>query len=336
MTPTVTVLMAVHNGEAWLRESVGSILEQTYRDFEFLIIDDASTDGTAGLLAEYAQEDERLRIHTNRENLGLTRSLNAGLELARGTYIARQDADDISLPDRLEVQVGLLESKPEVVLVSGRVELIDAEGRITGKLRPSRPAPSELIPWMLLFYNYLQGHSVATFRREAARRLGGYDPAFRTSQDYELWLRMSKVGRIEVPEHMLLQLRIHEASISRRSRRPQRESGMECSAGAIEKLTGRRLPKEEILALRNFWKGHFGKAGTPGRVDAALRPIFEAYAGRGGIGGAAPPAETLAAIRKLIRKQFNLWQRSTRLRHAPLRKLSAAYQASRWQEAGGR
>lgn len=332
MVPKVTALMSVHNGEAYLRESVRSILGQSFVDFEFLIIDDASTDGTPAILVELARADDRIRIHTNEENLGLTRSLNVGLDLAQGAYVARQDADDISLPDRLEVQNAVLDAHPEVVLVSGRVEQIDSEGRITGKLRASRPAANELIPWMLLFYNYLQGHSVAMFRREAALRLGGYNEAFRTSQDYELWLRMSRTGGIEIPERLLLQLRVHRESISKRSRDTQKETGLRCSQQAIEALSGRRLSTDEVQELRNFWKGHFGKCESPGRIHAALIGIYEAYAMRGAIGDAPPPPATLAAIRRLVRKQFNLWQRRTRLRHAPMLKLRAGLYASRWHD----
>jgi glycosyltransferase involved in cell wall biosynthesis len=323
--------MSVHNGKPYLGDSIESVLRQSFGDFEFLIIDDASSDGSADILREFAGREARIRVHTNAANIGLTRSLNIGLELAQGAYIARQDADDVSLPTRLEVQKDILDANANVVLVSGRVETIDSQGNITVKLRPSRPAPSEVIPWMLLFYNYLQGHSVATFRRDAAMKVGGYDPDFRTSQDYELWLRMSRLGAIQVPETMLLQLRMHDASISRRSRESQLESGFRCSQRAIEGLCGLQLESSEIRQLRGFWKGHFGKSGTPGGIHAALGPIFEAYARKGGMGGGAPPEATLSAIRRLIRKQFNLWQRQTALTHAPLRKISAGYHASQWK-----
>src|SRR3712207_3671984 len=111
-SPKVTVLMAVYNGEAYLREAVDRILGQTFTDLEFLVVSDGSTDGSAEILRSYA--DPRLRVVENERNLKLIASLNRGLELARGEYVARMDADDVSLPDRLAKQVAYLEARPEV------------------------------------------------------------------------------------------------------------------------------------------------------------------------------------------------------------------------------
>lgn len=334
MAPKVSVVMSVHNGERFLTEAVESVLHQSFQDFEFIIYDDASTDGTPRLLAHFAARDPRIRLFTNPSNIGLTRTLNLALASARGAYIARQDADDVSLPVRLDVQSRLLDEHPDVLLVSGRIETIDTEGRVTAKLRPSRPAASELIPWMLLFYNYLQGHSVAMFRREAALAAGGYDESYRYSQDYDLWLRLSRRGVVVVIEQMLLRLRIHDQSISRASRRAQRRMGLQCSQRAIQSLTGHTLAQSEIRNLREFWKGHFGSCGSPGRIHRYLLPIYEAYGLRGGRNGASVDPEALGAIRRLIQKQFNLWARSTPLGHAPLRKLSAARQGWKWRPKG--
>lgn len=335
MAPKVSVVMSVHNGERFLAEAVESVLHQGFQDFEFIIYDDASTDGTPALLAGFAARDPRIRLFRNPANLGLTRTLNLALANSTGAYIARQDADDVSLPVRLDVQSRLLDEQPDVLLVSGRIETIDTEGNVTAKLRPSRPAASGLIPWMLLFYNYLQGHSVAMFRREAALAAGGYDENYRYSQDYDLWLRLSRLGEVVVIEQMLLRLRLHDQSISRASRRAQRRMGLECSQRAIQSLTGQALALSEIRELREFWKGHFGGCGSPGRIHGRLLPIYEAYGLRGGRKGASVEPGTLDAIRRLVQKQFNLWARSTRFRHAPVRRLSAAWHGWRWRRMGG-
>ncbi len=126
--PRVSVLMSVYNGERFLRDSVESILGQTFTDFEFLILDDGSTDSTCEILEEYANKDARIVLVRNDRNLGLTRSLNKGLRLVRGEYLARQDADDISLPKRLEMQVKFLDAHPEVGVVGSALEIIDENG----------------------------------------------------------------------------------------------------------------------------------------------------------------------------------------------------------------
>lgn len=323
--------MSVLNGEKYLRESIESILRQTFTDFEFLIIDDGSSDETPAILRAYAEADQRIRIETNPRRMGLTASLNKGLALARAPIIARQDADDVSFPIRLEVQRRILDDSPGVVLVSGRVETIDVEGKITGKVRPSRPARDTLIPWMLLFYNYLIGHSLAMFRRDVVRSIGGYDLHYTYSQDYELWLRLSRMGQIKLPEVMLLQLRMHGESISKRSRRSQRKSGMRCSQAAIELLCGKRLHRYQIRYLRSFWKGRFGSAGSPGKLHNLLKPIYEGYSLHGGIGGAAPSPQSMFEIRRLIQKQFSLWERSTPFGQAPLQRISAGSKARWWR-----
>ncbi|HKQ33129.1 MAG TPA: glycosyltransferase family A protein, partial [Thermodesulfobacteriota bacterium] len=115
MTPKVTVLMTVYNGEKFLNEAIDGILNQTFRDFEFLIINDGSTDGSREIIKSY--KDPRINLVDNESNIGLTASLNRGLSLAGGEYIARQDADDISLPERLEKQISILERNPDIALL---------------------------------------------------------------------------------------------------------------------------------------------------------------------------------------------------------------------------
>src|SRR5688572_1551532 len=121
MLPVISVLMSVYNGASYLPESVESILAQTFTDFEFIIIDDCSVDETPQILNTYAQGDSRIRIIRNPENKGLTASLNIGLAEAQGKYVARQDADDISLPQRFEKQIQSLEGNPKSVLASSNI-----------------------------------------------------------------------------------------------------------------------------------------------------------------------------------------------------------------------
>src|SRR5262249_43045746 len=137
----VTVVMAVHNGSPYLAECLASVLAQSLRDFEFLIVDDASTDDTPAVLDEHRRRDPRIRVLTNESRLGPYPSVNSALRIARGDAIARHDADDISPPDRLATQFAALESAPDVTLVTGAVEMFGESGTATCMIRPPRWQP---------------------------------------------------------------------------------------------------------------------------------------------------------------------------------------------------
>ena len=134
--PKITVLMPVYNGEKYLREAIGSILNQTFNDFEFLIINDSSTDSTREIILSY--DDTRIRLEDNEKNIGLTHSLNKGLRLAKGKYVARMDADDISLPDRLEKQLAVIENNTDVSIVACWIDIIDKNNTYIGNWHADR------------------------------------------------------------------------------------------------------------------------------------------------------------------------------------------------------
>ncbi len=160
--------MSVYNGEKYLREAIDSILGQTFKDFEFLIIDDGSTDSSVEIIRSYA--DPRIRLIQNEENIGLSRSLNKGLKLARGEYIARMDADDISLPRRLAAQVGLLDKQPDIGLVGTSIQLIDCDGE---RMHVHRvPTTHAQILWALCFTTPL-AHPSVVFRKVIIECVGG-------------------------------------------------------------------------------------------------------------------------------------------------------------------
>jgi glycosyltransferase involved in cell wall biosynthesis len=206
------VVMAVFNGEKYLREAVESILNQTFRDFEFIAIDDGSTDGSKMILDELAGRDPRLRV-VSRPNKGLTPTLNEGLSLARGRYIARMDADDVAMPTRFEKQVAFLESHPEVVCVGSRIETIDPLGSPVD--RPQHPLEHEQIDADLLKgIGWTIVHPAAMFRAEAVRQVGGYREQFRTSQDLDLWLRLAEIGRLANLPEVLTRYRQHFDSVA--------------------------------------------------------------------------------------------------------------------------
>ena len=186
-TPKVSVVMSVYNGEKYLREAVDSILNQTFRDFEFIIIDDGSTDSTPEILRSY--EDPRIVLLRNEQNIGLTKSLNRELAVAQGEYIARMDADDVSLPERLEKQANFLEGHPQVALVGTAFAGIDERGQVRWEWQE---ALTDLeIKWQLLIENAF-GHSTTMFRRDAAAAVGNYPEERVVCQDYALWSLMAR------------------------------------------------------------------------------------------------------------------------------------------------
>lgn len=273
--PKVTVLMAVYNGERYLHEAVESILNQSFVDFEFVIVEDGSKDNTWQILSEYAAQDSRIRLVRNPENMGLAKSLNKGLRVARGEYIARQDADDVSLPDRLVKQVSVLDAQPQVVLVSGNIDLIDTDGRVWHQ--PRRTASPRLIAWFLLFYNYLGGHSQVMFRREPVIQIGGYAETYPYSQDYELWLRLAGTGEIAILQDVLLRYRTHSDSITAKHSDAQKDCSLAISNRAISQLLGKKLDIEEIAGLRAFWVGPFPDKRFLSRLDRRLKQLFGAF-----------------------------------------------------------
>ena len=190
MNPVVSVVMSVFNGERFLREAVDSILNQTFTDFEFIIVNDGSTDGTREILESY--EDQRV-VLIHQENMGLTKSLNRGIERASGTYIARQDADDRSFPERLAAQFAFLSAHKDVVLVGSAVEVVSGSGNTLATFR--HPTEPDEIRLTLRKYNCFW-HGSVMFRRDGFLALGAYSEQFVTAQDYDLWLRFSEQYRL--------------------------------------------------------------------------------------------------------------------------------------------
>ncbi len=289
-TPAVTVLMAVKDGERHLGEAIDSILAQTLADLELVIVEDGSTDDTAAILESY--RDPRIRVLRNSRNLGLTRSLNRGLEDARAPYVARQDADDVSERERLERQVGFLDRNPEVALVASAYRRIDDDGLVTGR----RPVPTNGldIRWRLLFLNAF-AHSSVVFRSNIVRRIGRYDESLEYAQDYGLWSRLAAAEPVAaLPEELV---RYRESA----------KSMTEVMSSGGEEIE--RISRENLRRLGGAGEG---LASTIDR-DAAWRLLV------GGTGGLDAPRAVRAARQVLaVESSFAVKERlrgSRRLRH---------------------
>jgi glycosyltransferase involved in cell wall biosynthesis len=242
----VTVLLAVYNGQPYIRECVASVLAQTFSDFEFLIVDDASTDGTADAVASF--RDPRIRLLRNDRNLGQVAALNVGLREARGELVARIDADDWCRPRRLERQVAALDAEPDVALVGSWMELVEG-GRRTAWLRATITDYVDFV-YHTLIMRVLISHPAAMFRLAPVLELGGYDEATGPSggaEDKDLWRRLALArwdARI-VPESLLV-YRVHEGQLTQTRTDYQRRVDCESQERFLDALS----PSAPVRALR--------------------------------------------------------------------------------------
>ena len=208
--PVISVIMSVYNGEKYLPGAIDSILNQSFKDFEFIIINDGSSDNSLEVMLEYQARDSRIVI-VNQNNIGLTSSLNRAIGLSRCKYIARQDADDISLVNRLEKQYGFFENHSQVAVVGCFGEMFNSEGIVSpiGNLKLSRRA----LKRYLLRKNPMI-HGSVMMRKSCLEKVGLYRGFFRHSQDYDLWLRLSEQFDLVILPELLYQYRISADAIS--------------------------------------------------------------------------------------------------------------------------
>ena len=272
--PKITVLMSVYNGERYLRESVDSILNQTYTDFEFIIIDDGSTDSTQSIIDEYAAKDKRIITMQNNQRIHLTKSLNLGLKKARGIYIARQDADDISLPERLKTQIEYMEKNSEVGILGTSAEYIDGIGKhIKISLKQTN---RNIIGWELLFHNPLI-HSSVIFKSELVRSLGGYDEGFLRSQDYALWSKCSSFTIINKLPNILLKHRTRYKPIHNVINIEKIPTSIRIMHNNIQTLLNKSIPIKNIKLLRLVKTSPLKSPSEYQIAFALLNQIYKAY-----------------------------------------------------------
>lgn len=255
-SPRVSVVMAVYNGLPYLRRAIDSVLEQTLRDIEFVIVDDASVDATPEVLASYS--DPRIVVVKNETNMGLTKSLNRGIAASRAPLIARQDADDFSFPDRLSRQVLYLESHCNIGLVGSGALWIDANDSVIQEWRPICD-PVQIHQVLLGSIPFL--HGTFMFRRECMNDVGGgYNEAMPVAQDCDLLLRISERWDLANLPDLLYGHRRHGGSITAKRKDDQERYLRFAQQAAVQ----RRL-------AYGWGKLRLSKKETPGWVKSADR-----------------------------------------------------------------
>lgn len=249
--PLVSVLMPAYNCEAYVLEAVSSMLSQSFADFELLVIDDGSLDSTRKLLESV--DDPRLRLVSNERNIGLIGTLNRGLDLATGRYIARMDADDVSAPERLEKQVFYLEGHPDVHVLGSMVNLINEQGMVFGAISGYPTDPDEIHRYLLRECCLI--HPSVIFRKDTVKAAGGYAANARHAEDYDLWLRLSVRHKIANLPDKLVSYRMHRDQVSIRNLITQHQVAQRCRRAALKKRAalGEIVSEIEQVVNANLW-----------------------------------------------------------------------------------
>ena len=218
--PKVSVIMPVYNAKHYLIETLKSIILQSYTDFEFIIIDDGSSDDSLLILQEFQKNEPRLKV-ISRENKGVGCTLNELLLLAKGEYIARMDADDICHPERLSLQVAFLDSHPDHVMVGGQVDAIDPSGRRLMSLVKAFEH-EEIEDALLRSDAFSIIHPAVMLRTQALRNIGGYDESLEIAEDTDMFLRLARIGKIANLQEKVIDYRMHQGSATHSKRHKAR------------------------------------------------------------------------------------------------------------------
>ena len=251
--PKVSVLMTVYNAGAYLEASLASITDQSFADWELVVVDDASTDGSLSVLQDWSRRDPRIRVIPNQQNKGQTPCLNQGLRLCQGTWIARQDADDLSHPRRLELQLEYLQNHPETVLLGTQGVLINERGRRIGLL--DIPCDAAGILWAASFLNPFL-HTSVIFRRDVVvAEFGGYDERFRIAQDYDLWMRLAAIYPTANLKARLVSYRHLGSSLSKTGSETAFAEASLISAREARRVFRRSLDTQEEIMVAAFRRG---------------------------------------------------------------------------------
>lgn len=259
--PKVTVLMSVYNGEKYLREAIESILNQTFRDFEFIIINDGSSDSSKDIILSY--KDSRIRTIDNKQNIGLTKSLNKGLKMAKSEYIARIDADDILIKDCFKEKMEFMAKYPDVAALGNWMEIMDMKSGKSYILKYE--TDPTIIKWATIFKSQI-AHSSAFFRKRIIDEVGYYNEKYKYAQDFDLWFRISRRYKIMNLSKVLLKYRIHSQRLSDLADSHKKQKQLvsdiifnninyyiDLDRGDFEILI-RALRSGDILSLRNLLK----------------------------------------------------------------------------------
>lgn len=268
--PKISVIMPAYNAEAYISDAIESILVQTYGDFEFIIMDDGSKDRTLEIIKKY--DDSRIRLIQNESNLGIIKTLNKGISESRGKYIARMDADDVSLPERFRLQVEFLEANPQVALVGGQFSYIDGNGKIFAHEKV--PTDNDTLQKQLLKYCCF-AHPTVMINATVLKEIGGYNEQTRHAEDYELWLRIAEIHKLANLSESILLYRVHLNQISITKVKPQVDMARQCRRNAIERRFSGSKQHEDYPNVLSYLDQLRGYPGSYGEVYHSWSTLYE-------------------------------------------------------------
>jgi GT2 family glycosyltransferase len=293
--PAVTVLLAARNGMLHLPEAIDSIRNQTFEDFDLLVVDNGSTDGSADFVKSLS--DTRIQ-YVYHGPPGLAGALNYGLQHVRGELVARMDADDVSLPFRLEKQVEFMRNHLEHVLLGSAFDMIDEDGQVTGPAM--NVVHDEVIRWAMLFFNPFL-HSGVMFRRDAVVCCGGYDEDFEVAQDFDLWRRLSAKGNMHNIGEVLSHKRFTQASTTGQSSKTQ----LSYAARTVGEYAAAYAPEidlDQLVALRNWYiDGYCPPLRTASKLPECFTQCVRLLAGINDPDAIAEASELEMHLRAMMR-----------------------------------
>lgn len=325
-SPKLTVLTPVHNGERFLERTVESVLAQDFADFEFVIVDDGSTDATPEILQRWAARDPRIVIERIARNAGVAAALNRGLAIARGEYVGKQDSDDICVNGRLRAQVELLDREPDAALVSASHILIEADGKWAGDVIVD--IPPDLFPYLLNFSHADPGAGTqAMYRRVTALEIGGFCEKLEASIDYEFHTRLIARGRFFVLPMVGSLKRIHPDQISNRRQQTQRRNSLANSRRMLTAFLARELSDDEFLAVSSIWR----QDGLRGVAASGEPVLWEAYTR---FAATQHDDKLRRLVRRLTAERWVLSAITLMRRGAPGEAVSYLVRAAQWHAPG--
>jgi len=276
--PIVSVVLPVYNPGNFLAPAINSIIDQSYQDWELICVNDGCTDQSRERLERFAGQDKRIRVH-HQENAGVVAAANRGCELARADLICRMDADDISMPNRIQHQVDFMQTHPEYAAVSGSILEIDTDSEPLGI--QSLPCDHETILSRLLRRETGLFNPACIMRTDAFRKIGGFREKYQWIEDHDLWLRMSQVGRLGNTSELVLHYRLHASSCtwtmaqlrSDLMSELMRESHAE--RGIVGETRKQKSPPVRSLAGSGKWARKAVRGGYPRTALKHLRKLWQ-------------------------------------------------------------
>ena len=247
--PLVSVVMSIYNTERYLTQAIESILSQTLGNFELILVNNGSTDKTSQIIYKFKKEDKRIRLINNRKKLRIGESLNNAIDQAKSDIIARMDPDDISLPNRLEVQYAFIQTHPNVAIVGNDIIIIDEYGKVIGKR--TYPTTSNGLKKMLFRYSSF-AHPTVMFKKQPFKEVGGYDPDKHPCEDIDLWFRLGRNHAFASIPFFLLKYRVLINSGSHQNLTHTEFLGLKIKIDAIRKYGYRPILYDIVYIILQF------------------------------------------------------------------------------------